>query len=118
MSKASDAARERMPQTLARVPTIQPVEAINRAKQGEGIPTAPTDPYSPNGVALVNGVPVTGQDTPYTALPAGLTLAARSALEGAGLTTLELARAQSDAELSAIDGVGPATIAALRAETP
>lgn len=114
MSKASERARARMITDVQRVPTIQPTHAINRAKQGLDIPTAPIDPKSPNGVALVNGKPVTGRDTPATSLPEGLTATARAALEGAGLTTLELARAKTDDELDAIEGVGPATIAAIR----
>ncbi|WP_040379944.1 hypothetical protein [Deinococcus aquatilis] len=115
MSKASEAARARMITDVPRVPTIQPVQAVNRAKQEVGVPTAPTDPQSPNGVAEVNGQPVAGQDTPSRPLPEGLTPAARAALEGAGLTTLELALAKTDAELDAIPQIGEATITALRA---
>lgn len=114
MSKASEAARARMLTDVPRVPTIAPVQAVNRAKQGLGQPTAPTDPLSPNGVAEVNGAAVEGADTPSTPLPASLTPAARAALEGAALTTLELAHAKNDAELDALDGVGPATITAIR----
>lgn len=114
MSKASEAARARMNTDVPRVPTIAPAVAVDRAKQSLGIPTPPTDPLSPNGVAEVNGQQVRGADTPSNPLPAGLTPAAQKALEGVALTTLELAHAKTDAELDAIDGVGPATITAIR----
>lgn len=55
MSKASETARARMITDVARVPTIQPVEAINRAKAELDVPTAPIDEDSPNGVAEVKG---------------------------------------------------------------
>lgn len=115
MSKASELARARMNTDVQRVPTIQPVQAVNRAKAGEGVRTAPTDPTSPNGVATVNGQIVQGQDTPSTPLPEGLTPQALTALEGAALTTLQLAAAKTDTELDAISGIGPATIQAIRA---
>lgn len=116
MSKASEAARARMLTDVPRVPTIAPAHAVNRAKQDPDVnlPTAPIDPQSPNGVALVNGQPVTGNDGKTTPLPEGLIAAARTALDGAGLTTLELAAAKTDAELNALDGIGPATITAIR----
>lgn len=114
MSKASELARARMMTDTPRVPTIAPVEAVNRAKQGLNVPTPPTDPLSPNGVAEVNGQAVQGADTPSNLLPDSLAAAARSALEAAGLTTLQLAHAKTDAELDAINGVGDATITAIR----
>lgn len=114
MSKASEVARARMLTDVPRVPTIQPAHAVNRAKVGEGISTAPIDPQSPNGVALVNGQAVQGSDGKTTALPEGLAPNARAALEGAGLTTLELAAAKTDAELDAISGIGDVTIQAIR----
>ena len=55
MSKASETARARMITDVARVPTIQPVEAINRAKAEANVPTKPIDEQSPNGVAEVKG---------------------------------------------------------------
>ncbi len=114
MSKASEAARARMITDVPRVPTIQPVQAVNRAKQETGVPTAPTDPQSPNGVAEVNGQAVTGQDTPSTPLPDGLTARAKASLEGQGLTTLELATAKTDAELLALPDFGEASLRVLR----
>lgn len=120
MSKASEAARARMVTDVPRVPTIAPAHAVNRAKQDEkvNVPTAPIDPQSPNGVAEVNGLAVTGSDGQTTPLPESLTASARAALEGVGLTTLELAAAKTDEELDAIEGVGPATIQAIRAARP
>ena len=115
MSKASEQARARMLTDVPRVPTIQPVEAVNRAKQAEGVPTRRTDPRSPNGVATVNGKEVQGQDTPYTPLPDDLTPGAVHALEGAGWTTLEHLAAQSDDDLLALDGFGPASLKLVRA---
>lgn len=116
MSKASEAARARMVIDVPRVPTVAPAHAVNRAKQDPAVnlPTAPIDPQSPNGVADVNGQAVTGSDGQSTPLPAGLTPQARAALEGAGLTTLELAAAKTDEELDAIEGIGPAAIRAIR----
>lgn len=114
MSKASEAARARMITDVQRVPTIQPVQAVNRAKQEVGVPAAPTDPQSPNGVAEVNGQAVTGQDTPSTPLPESLTAPVRKALTDAGLTTLQLAAAKTDAELDAINGVAEGTIKVIR----
>lgn len=114
MSKASEAARARMITDTPRVPTIAPAVAVDRAKQALNVPTPPTDPLSPNGGAEVNGVAVEGADTPSAPLPESLTASARAALEGAALTTLQLAAARTDAELDALDGIGPATITAIR----
>lgn len=114
MSKASEAARARMLTDVPRVPTIAPVEAVNRAKQDEGIPTKPTDPLSPNGVAEVNGQAVKGKDTPSNPLPDGLTAKARAALEAAGLTTLELAATKTDDELLALSNFGEAALTIVR----
>ncbi len=55
MSKASEAARARMVVDVPRVPTIAPVEAVNRAKAELDIPTKAIDEDSPNGVANVKG---------------------------------------------------------------
>ena len=115
MSKASEQARARMLTDVPRVPTIQPVQAVNRAKTALGMPTRRTDPRSPNGVADARGAPAQGQDTPYTPLPDDLTPGAVHALEGAGWTTLEHLAAQSDDDLLALDGFGPASLKLVRA---
>lgn len=121
-SEAARAARERRNTTNAQTqlidPPYDPTDAVNRAKRGEGVPAAPSDPLNPSGVADVDGKPGTdgGNGEPKAApLPESLTAPARAGLEAAGLTTLALAAAKTDAELDAIDGVGPATITALRA---
>lgn len=115
MSKASEAARARMLTDTPRVPTIAPAHAVNRAKQELNVPTPPTDPLSPNGVAEVNGLTVTGADTPSYPLPDGLTGQAVKALEAEGLTTLQLTHAKTDAELLALSGVGQGSVDTLRA---
>lgn len=93
---------------------LEPSDAVNRAKEGQGVPHPDTDPLNPKGIALVNGIQEGGSDSPYKPLPDTLTQAARDALEAAGYTTLERARAASDDELLALDGVGPATVKAIR----
>lgn len=116
MSRASELARARMITDVQRVPTIQPVEAVNRAKQGEGVPTKPTDPYSPNGVATVNGQTVEGQDSPSTALPDSLGNATLKLLQDHGFGTVELVKAASDDALLAVDGIGETRLATIRAQ--
>lgn len=120
---ASDLARERRNAANASAPALitpplDPTDAVNRAKRGEKVPAAPSDPQNPTGVADVNGKPGTdgGNGEPQTVpLPESLTPQARTALEGAGLTTLALAAAKTDAELDAISGIGDVTIQAIRA---
>jgi hypothetical protein len=114
MSKASELARARSGYYGPRVPTIDPTDAVNRAKETEGIPHPDTNPLNPKGVATVNGVAVEGAESPYTPLPEGLTAAARASLEAAELTTLERVAAMTDDALLALDGVGPATVKLLR----
>ena len=98
-----------------RAPTIDPSDAINRAKEAMGVPHPDTNPLNPTGVALVGGQVVDGKDSPYTPLPDGLTASARAALEAAELTTLEGALSLTDEELLDINGVGAATVKLLRA---
>lgn len=114
MSRASDAARARILHVGQREPTITPVTAVNRAKEALGIPHAPTNPLMPNGVALVNGLPVEGRDSPYTPLPEGLTQKQLYSLEAAGLTTMERIKEATDDDLLALDGIGQATLRLLR----
>lgn len=128
-SKAADAARERCNTSYRNQPLIQPpydpLDPINRAKRGEEIPARESNELNPTGVADVNGEQ--GQDggdktrTPATlqnssALPEGLTEQARASLEGAGLTTLALVAAKSDAELKSLPNVGDKSIEVIRAE--
>lgn len=115
MSLASEQARlERNPEVGPREPTIDPTDAVNRAKEAGGIPHPDTNPLNPSGVALVDGQVVDGKDSPYTPLPDTLSEAAKASLEAAELMTMERVAAKTDEELLALQDVGPATLRLLR----
>ena len=99
----------------ARVPTIDPTDALNRAREAQGVPHADTNPLNPTGVGLVDGIAVAGSDNPYTPLPETISPAARASLEAVSLTTQEAVNAATDAQLLELSGVGPAILALLRA---
>lgn len=119
MSKASEAARQRMLTDVQRVPTIQPVQAVNRAKQQAGVPTAPIDAQSPNGVAETTATQDRAATETSTALSADkLGQATYDLLTKAGFENAEAVAGASDKDLLAIDGIGKVTLAEIRAIYP
>ena len=117
MSKASELARQRAITDVQRVPTIQPVQAINRAKQQAGMPTAPIDAQSPNGVAQTTASQT--QLAAESGMPlAGLPQATLELLTNAGFENAEQVRGASDKELLDINGIGPKGLADIRALYP
>lgn len=128
-SKAAAAARARLDASYRGQPLIDPpydpLDPINRAKRGDGVPAPETNPLNPNGTATVNGqegndsadtgTAQPAQTKPASALPESLTPQAQASLETAGLTTLALAAAKTDAELKDLPNVGDKAVEIIRA---
>ncbi|MFC6591680.1 hypothetical protein ACFP81_06420 [Deinococcus lacus] len=119
MSKASEAARARMSTDVQRVPTIQPAQAVNRAKQQASVPTPPIDKLSPNGVADTNAAQDKKAVETNTALDAGkLGNGLYELLTEAGYENAEQVAGATDDQLLAIKGVGDKSLAEIRAVYP
>lgn len=91
------------------------VEAPDEAQPAATAPTGERLPVQPAAITAEKpATPATTGETAYWAEEMGLSDSLVQAFNDAGITTLLAAQELSDADLDAIPGVGPATIAKIR----